>query len=404
MDVFVARQPIFDREKNLFAYELLFRTGESNAFPDVDGDEATTSLLTTSFFTMGIESITGGKLAFVNFTEKHVLNGTPHLFPKEMLMVEILEDIDPHKKIIAACEKLKEDGYLLALDDFIYNKSFDELIELSDIVKIDFRLTSMEKIDEMVQILHKKNCRLLAEKIETYEEYEKALAQGFELFQGYFFSKPEVLKEKDLSAAQITMLQLLSKVSTEEFDIDELEKVVHQDVSISYKLISYLNSAHFSRVQPISSIRQAISYLGEKGFKLFVSLIVTGNLSPEKPLELMRLSIIRAKFLELAAQENGKNSDEYFLLGLFSCIDAMLDKDIKMILEKMPLSDRISEALVENKGEMYPYLRLIETYESGNWVAFQYALKRTGLTEGNISAFYMEALQWADSFERSVEA
>lgn len=399
MDVFVARQPIFDINRKIYAYELLFRSGESNGFPDIDGETATTSLLSSSFFTVGIEKVGAGKLVFINFTEELLLNGTPQLFPPDKMMVEILEDVEPGAEIVSACQNLKDKGYSLALDDFVYSNQFDELLQLSDIIKIDFRLTPVETLGEMVETLKKYNCTLLAEKVETYDEFHQAVELGFDYFQGYFFSKPEVLKNKDLSSSQMGMLRLISKINTEEFDVESLAKLVAQDVSITYKLLKYINSSHFSRLQPLSSIRQAITFLGENGFKMFVSLIATSKLSENKPEELIRTSIVRARFLEQVGGELKRDGSELFLLGLFMSIDAMLDQSIENVIGKMPLSDKLKEALVGRKGELFAFVRLIESYEAGNWVAFRFAQKKLGLTDTMITGFYVDALAWADSFE-----
>lgn len=399
MDVFVARQPIFDVNKKIYAYELLFRSGESNGFPDIDGETATTSLLSSSFFTVGIEKVGAGKLVFINFTEDLLLNGTPQLFPPDKMMVEVLEDVGPGADIVSACTHLKEKGYSLALDDFVYSNQFHELLQLSDIVKIDFRLTPVETLGEMVPILKDYNCKLLAEKVETYEEFGQAVELGFDYFQGYFFSKPEVLKNKDLSSSQVGLMRLISKINTEDFDVASLAELVAQDVSITYKLLKYINSSHFARLQPLSSIPQAISFLGEDGFKMFVSLIATSKLCENKPGELIRASIIRAKFLEQVGSVLKKDSSELFLLGLFMSLDAMLDQSIENIVSKMALSERLKEALIDRHGEYFAFVRLVETYETGKWVAFRFAQKKLGLADEMITDFYVEALAWADSFE-----
>jgi EAL and modified HD-GYP domain-containing signal transduction protein len=400
MDVYVARQPIFDREKQLVGYELLFRSGDTNAFPDIDGDTATTSLLSSSFFTVGIDKIAAGKPAFINFTKDLITRGTPQLFPQDKLVVEILENVFPDKEIIQACRDLKEQGYTLALDDFVYSKCFDELLMLVDIIKIDFRLTPIEGIGEMIDALQKFDCKWIAEKIETYEEFDQAFSLGFHYFQGYFFSKPELLKNKDLSASQLTMMQLLAQLNSEHFDVVLLEQLVIQDVSISYKLIRYLNSSHFSRLQPISSVRQAISFLGEKDFKLFVTLIVTSKLADDKPMELVRLSVIRARFLELIGRDLGRDSSEMFLLGLFSLIDAMLDKKMEEIFTKLPLSKNIQAALLHRDGELFFYLRVLESYETGNWLAFKYASKKVAIKSEKVVQYYIESIKWSEAFSR----
>jgi len=399
MDVFVARQPIFDRNKTLYAYELLFRTGLSNSFPDIDEEIATTSLLSSSFFTVGIDKVTAGKIAFINFTEELIEKGTPQLFSSGKMMVEILENVSPSEEIIASCKELKVQGYEIALDDFVYAKKYDELLYLSDIIKIDFRLTSQENIVEMVHSLKKYNCKLLAEKVETYEEFDKAMELGFDYFQGYFFAKPEILQNKDLSASQMTLMKLISQINSAEFDVPSLAESISHDVSITYKLLTYINSAYFGRLQPISSIRQAISYLGEKGFKLFASLIITSKLAKDKPDALVKMATVRARFLELVGNELKIDSSEMFLLGLFSIIDAMLDRNMEEILKQLPLSDKINAALLDRTGELFIYIRLIETYETGNWVAFRFAQKRSGIENQKIFDFYLEAIAWADALE-----
>lgn len=400
MDVFVARQPIFDRNKKLYAYELLFRTGMSNGFPDIDGDIATTSLLSSSFFTVGIDKVTAGKIAFINFTEELIAKGTPQLFSAGKMMVEILETVVPSDEVIASCKELKKAGYELALDDFVYAKRYDELLYLSDIIKIDFRLTAKEQIVEMAHSLKQYNCKLLAEKVETYEEFDDAMELGFDYFQGFFFSKPEILQNKDLSASQVSLMRLISEINSTEFDVKSLEKIISQDVSITYKLLVYVNSAYFGRLQPISSIGQAISYLGEKGFKLFASLIITSKLAKDKPDALIKMATIRARFLELVGIELKLDSNEMFLLGLFSLIDAMLDRNMEEIFEQLPLSEKIYTALVNRTGELFTYIRLIETYETGNWVAFRFAQKKSGVENQKLLDFYLEAIAWADALDQ----
>ena len=398
MDVFVARQPIFNRKKNVYAYELLFRSGISNGFPGVDGNTATSSLLSSSFFTVGIERISGGHKSFINFTEDLLLRGTPTLFPHDKIMVEILETVNPTEEIITVCKVLRDKGYSLALDDFVYAQRFEPLIELSRIIKVDFRLTPLDEIEKMVKYLSKYPCKLLAEKIETYEEFQKALGMGFWYFQGYFFAKPEVLKNKEIPSAKLTILQLIANVNTADFDVVVLEKLINQDVAISFKLLNYLNSAYFERLHPISSIRQAIAFLGEDGFRLFVSLIATSRLADSKPEELIRTSTIRARFLEQIGKELKIASGELFMMGLFSLLDAMLDNSMEYLLSKLPMTDDVDDALIRRKGKLFPYLRLVETYEAANWSDFELAQREFDIPGEKIIQYYIDALGWADSF------
>lgn len=398
MDVFVARQPIFNKQKKIFAYELLFRTSMANVFPDVDGETATSSLLSSTFLTVGIDNISGGRKVFINFTEDLLLRGTPTLLPRQKILVEVLEDVNPSREIIDACLNLKQMGYELALDDFVFEKNLVPLIEIASIVKIDFRLTPIEQIERLVCTLSGYPCKFLAEKVETYAEFQKALALGFTYFQGYFFSKPEVLKNKDISSSQLTIMQLICEVNRIEFDIRKLDKLINQDVSISYKLLNYLNSAFFSRLQPLSSIRQAIAYLGERGTRLFVSLIAASKLAAHKPDELMKTSIIRARFLEQLGQELKKSSGEFFMLGLFSLIDAMLDNSMEYLIGQLPLTTDVCKALVDRTGPLFPYLRLVELYEIGEWREIEQALTAMHLTAEKIVQFYLDAVAMADSY------
>jgi EAL and modified HD-GYP domain-containing signal transduction protein len=399
MDVFVARQPIFNRKKKLFGYELLFRSGMNNAFPELDGDVATSNLLSSSFFSVGIDRIAGGRKSFINFTEALLLRGTPALFPQEMIMVEILEDIKPSPEIIRACRLLKSQGYTLALDDFAFDDSFAELLPLIDIVKIDFRQTPQAEIHSLLDHLRPFSCRLLAEKIETYAEFNRARDTGFDLFQGYFFSRPEVLKNKDIPQNKLTMLRLISEINRSEFDVSALEKLISRDVAVSYKLLKYLNSAYFSRLAPLKSIRQAIAFLGERGVKLFVSLVATSQLAEDKPDELVRMSIIRARFLEQLGPKLGLDGGELFLLGLFSLIDAMLDNPMDDLVGRLPVSEAIRRALVERSGPLAAPLSLIESCERADWSAVDRWRQQLQVDEEQLSAMQLDAIGWADSYE-----
>lgn len=397
MDAFVARQPIFHASKKLFAYELLFRTGMSNAFPGIDGGTATSSLLSSSFFTVGIERISGGKLVFINFTEELLRRGVPTLFPKSEIVVEILEDVEPTEEVIEACRDLQQKGYLLALDDFVFRDNLQPLIDMARIIKIDFRLTPLEEVGAMLSRIKGGRCRLLAEKIETHEEFLEAKALGFHYFQGYFFAKPEILKNREVSPSQLTVARLICEVNRSDMEFRQLEELINQDVAISYKLINYLNSAYFGRVHPVSSIRQAVAFLGERGVRMFVSLIVASRLVEQKPDELLRLSAIRGKFLEQLAVVLGLNEGELFLLGLFSLLDAMLDNPMEVLVGRLPLSAEMREALVARTGSLAPYLRLVEEYEKCHWLEVDRQLAQLRLDPEKMQGYYLDAVRLADT-------
>ncbi|MBN1227266.1 MAG: HDOD domain-containing protein, partial [Deltaproteobacteria bacterium] len=269
MDVYVARQPIFKKNKRVYAYELLFRDSLTNTFPDIDGDSATSKVLFDSFLSIGIEKITGRKKAFINFTEDMLLEKAPLIFSKDKIVVEILEDVRPELEVVNACRDITRDGYMLAMDDFNYRPELEPLISISNLIKIDFRSTPYEEIQEDIKRLSRYDAHLLAEKIETYEEFSKALEMGFTYFQGYFFCKPEIIKGKDISASELNILNIMVEANKEEIDFQILEGLIGRDVAISYKLLRYINSAYFKRVRKISSIRQAITLLGERRIRRF---------------------------------------------------------------------------------------------------------------------------------------
>lgn len=370
----------------------------SNAFPGVDGDEATSSLLSSSFFTVGIEQITSGRKAFINFSEDMLARGIPGMFPPNRVVVEVLEDVQPTQEVIGICRELVNQGYTLALDDFVYRENLIPLIELAAIIKVDFRLTPIAEIREMVETLKGYSCKLLAEKIETYEEFIVASSMGFVYFQGYFFSRPEVLKNKDIPSSQLALMQLIVEINRAEFEVTDIEKLVARDVSISFKLLKYLNSAYYSRLQPISSTRQAIAFLGERGTRLFVSLIATSKLSEHKPDELIRTSCVRARFLEHIGKETSLDHGVFFMLGLFSLLDAMLDTSMDVLMVQIPVSEEISQALVHKAGTLFPYLQLIQWYEAGEWHKMDTVMAELDLDEHKIVDFYLDAVNWAENF------
>jgi EAL and modified HD-GYP domain-containing signal transduction protein len=399
MDIYVARQPIFDIKKCIFGYELLFRADMANFFPDIQGDTATSKLLSNSFFNIGIEKIAGSNLAFINFTQDLLLQQLPLMFSQDRLVVEILEDVQPAKEVIEACQEIALNGYIIVLDDFFYKTNMEPLIEVADIIKIDIKKTPLEEVGDLVNMIKERGVNLLAEKVETHDEFKKAVGMGFRYFQGFFFSKPEVLKGKEISTPQMQLLEIMAEVNRAEFEFDRLEKMIVRDASISYKLMRLINSAYFKRAKEISSIRQAIVMIGEVGIRRFLSLISMAGLAANKPDELIRVSLVRAKFFELLGNNHGSSTDtsEMFTLGLFSLIDAIMDDSMENLMSQIPLSSKIKEVLISRTGDLNGYLKLIESYEKGDWEEIDQAATILGIDEGDLPRYYMESLGWADS-------
>ncbi len=398
MDAYVARQPIFDKNKKLFAYELLFRNSLNNAMPVIEGDTATSKILSSSFYTIGINEITGGHKAFINFTESLILKEFPLLFPKENMVVEILEDVEATDAIIDACRLLIEKGYTLALDDFVFKTDLEPLIKLAHIIKIDFRQTPVDGIQECLNKLPSENIKLLAEKVETNSEFEKALEMGFDYFQGYFFCRPEIIKGKEISTSNINNMKLMAEINGSDFDFNRVKKLIERDVSISYKLLQYANSSFFGRMNKAKNIKQALVYIGENEIKRFISFFLLSKVAQGKPGELIKQSCIRAKFCQNLGEigKYGKYSDELFTVGIFSLIDTILNQDIEVIMEKIPLLSDIKKAIISQEGDLGDYLKLSVSYEKGDWDKVKSLSDKICMEDDKIPGIYTTSCLWSN--------
>lgn len=398
MYFYAARQPILDRNKELYAYELLFRDGLENAFPDVDGDEATSRMVEGSQFSFGLDDFLGDKPGFINFTLDTLQKKYPSMLPKEQVVIEILETIQPGKRLLAECQQLKEQGYVLALDDYIHQGVWRHFYPFIDIIKIDFRSTAADTINEIkLALTDFPHIKLLAEKVETNEEFQLALDMGFSYFQGYFFSKPEMMQSKALAPAQMTLAELLYETSKSDMDLNKITEVFQRDVHLSYKLLRYSNSSIFKRRAEIETIKQALVVLGQAELKKFLSLLFTSQISSDKPAELMRMSMTRARFAEGLAELHGKvDTAKAFLTGLMSLMDAILDEPIDSVMNKLPLAKEIKEALIEKKGVLADYIQLIQYYEKAQWKEANQAINTLQLPNDKVPDSYHTAVQWAN--------
>jgi EAL and modified HD-GYP domain-containing signal transduction protein len=404
MYFYAARQPILDIDKNLFAYELLFRDSIVNVFPDIDGDEATTKIIEASNFNIGINEFTGNKPAFINFTLETLIKGYPETLTPEEVVIEILETVKPGKKLLSICKDLHEKGYTIALDDYIHQAVWQHFYPFIHIIKIDWQDTTLDTIKAVkTAIKDFPHIKLLAEKVETYEEYNQALALGFVLFQGFFFAKPEMVKTKSLSPSQIAMAELLYETSKKELDLASITSVFERDVTLSYKLLRYANSAIFKRRTDISTIKQALVILGSAELIRFLGLIFAANINPGKPSELINAAMTRAKFCDLMASEikSPLDSSIAFLTGLLSLIDAIVDEDLAHILTKLPLAQEIKDTLLTRKGDMAALIMLLEFIERAEWSKTNVVMTKLGLTKANVLKSYNEAIAWADEQKRA---
>jgi EAL and modified HD-GYP domain-containing signal transduction protein len=396
METFIARQPIFDRRQQVYAYELLFRSSLENVFTGQDPNQASSKVIADSFFLLGLEFLTGGKKAFINVTRDVLVKEYITLLPQGSIGVEILETVEPELEVIEACKKLKQAGYLLALDDFVYQERYRQLMDLADIVKVDFLATGAEERRDLVQRFGSRRMRFLAEKVETQEAFQEALTLGYTYIQGYFFSKPVILTGKDVPAFKLHYLQILQQINRPELDFDQIEDIIKREVSLSYKLLRYINSAFFPWRSKINSLKRALVLLGEREVKKWISLIALASMATDKPEELVVQAIIRAKFCESLAAAAGlsRRTQDLFLMGMFSLIDAILDRPLADILSTVPLADDIKEALLGEENRLRLIYQCALAYEKGDWDQLSAHTALLGLNEAESPRLYLEAVTW----------
>lgn len=396
MEVFVARQPIFDKRQEVFAYELLYRDNQKNFYQSVDGDKASSNVIINSFVLIGMNTLTGGKKAFINFTENLIKEEIATIFPKDSLVLEVLENVVPDDKVIKACKHMKKMGFTLALDDFIFKPEFEPLLEIADIVKIDFLNSSPYERAFIVKKYKGKGIKFLAEKIETQEQFKEAVRLGYEYFQGFFFSKPVILSAKNIAPFKLNCIQLISYINQPEPDFNVIANIVERDLSLSYELLRLINSVAYSRGNKITSIKHALTMLGIEETKKWIALVALSKIGEDKPQEVMVTCMVRAKFCELLATYMGlrDRSSELFMVGLFSMIDVLMNRSLQDILTDLPVSDDIRNALLGGESVFSDIHYIVITYESGNWSTVEELLVRSRLDGSTLADIYCKALKW----------
>ena len=398
-ELFIARQPIFDTDQKTFGYELLFRSGLHNYFDCEDIDHASASVIANSFLLFGIDEMTGGHHAFLNCTRKVLLADFATALPPGQAIIEILETVEPDTEVIDACKRLKDLGYTLALDDFVYHENYEPLLELADIVKVDFLQSRPGERQRIASLLRRRGIRMLAEKVETQDDFDQALTMGYELFQGYFFSKPVIMSRRDIPTNKLQYLRVLHEIHRPEIDFQRMAKTVQGEVSLSYKLLKLINSAAFGLRHQVSNILQALSLLGERELRTWVSLLAVSAMADDKPEELIISSLIRARFCEQTANMIGQQDkhDDLFLMGLFSQLDAILDRPMVELLNEITVSPSVRDALLDKQNQYRQLLNLTITLERGNWSELKQLAENMGLTEEPLCRTYLDAIKWAEA-------
>lgn len=380
-NVFIARQPIFDRELDVVGYELLFRGANQNVAIISDHDEATSTVVMNAFTEIGLDNVVGDRDAWINVSRDFLLGGLARALPRGRVVLELLEDQQVDDALVEALEDHRARGYAIALDDFTGSDELVPALEHVDIVKVDLLGRDPAAVAEDVNRLTRHDVTLLAEKVETREEYERCLELGFDLFQGYFFCKPERMEARGVAPNRLSMLQLVAALQDPKIEIHQLEALVSRDIALSYRLLRYINSAFFGLRREVDSIGRALMLLGVANVKRWATLSIFAGVD-EKPRELIETALVRARFCELAGDGN---RDRLFTLGLFSVVDALMDAPMEDVLASMPFPEEMRAALLAGTGANGELLETALSFERGD---FAPPLDRFG-------AAYIEAIAWA---------
>jgi EAL and modified HD-GYP domain-containing signal transduction protein len=393
----LARQPIFNTQMKVVGYELLCRSSHVNQASFSNGDAASSQVLLNAFTELSIGNVVGRHLAFINFT-RNLLDAPPP-FDRKKLVIEVLEGQKVDAAMLHALKVLREHKYTIALDDFVLTPETQSLIPYADIIKLDVLQLSPQEVVAHVKHIKPFGIQLLAEKVETYEMLEFCKAAGFDLFQGYFLARPQIITGRKMSDNKQSVLQLLSALQDPDVPVEKIEKMLARDTVLSFKLLRLVNSAAFGLARKIDSLKQAIMLLGLNKIKNWVNILAMSNLG-DKPHELSVSALTRARMCELIANQlNGNNkSDGYFTVGLLSTLDAFMDAPMTTLLDSISLSKHINDAILKQMGSEGKVLEITTAYERGEWGKIDWDY----LAENNIDAeqlaqIYISTLEWVNT-------
>ena len=389
---FVGRQAIYDSSLDVHAYELLYRDDvKTRRASFASGDRATAQVMSDAFLEIGAQRIAGDLPCFLNLTEGYITGELPLPLPAERVVVEVLEDVLPTDKIVEGVQRLKDRGVLVALDDYVHREGNEPLLEMADYVKVDLMAQGRDETRKLVEELQKYRVKLLAEKIETQEEMRFCRDLGFEYFQGFFLTKPEIVKGHRVPANRVGLLRILSRLLDPDVDVSELGDLISQDVSLAYKLLRHANSTLYAPREEITAVQQSLVLLGLDAIREIVSLVILIDLD-DGPGDLVTQSLIRAKMCQTLAERAGHDeSNSYFTVGLLSTLDALTHVSMEQVLEHLPLSDELSRALLGREGSLGEALSCVQAHERGEWedAAFE------SLSSRAVCAAYADAAEYS---------
>jgi c-di-GMP-related signal transduction protein len=394
MDAFVARQPIFDRKLGVFAYELLFRSGPDSCFPaNTDTDFASSRTVSDVVSLIGLDTMVRGKRAFLNVSRHVLVNDLAMALPRNRVVVELLETIEPDDEVLAACRRLKKAGYMLALDDFVERPHDAALVAMADFVKVDFRSSTPASREQLARKFARRGIRMLAEKVETRDEMTTAMPAGYTYFQGYFFCRPTIVASKDIPGFRLNYLRLLRELNRPDVNVHKLDDIIKQEMSIAFRVLRLVNSVAFGTRKRIESIREALVFLGLDIVRKWTSVWALAGLGHDKPAELVVNSVIRGLCCETLAEHTGlaNRAPELFLLGMFSMLDAIMDRPMEEVLATISIPDDVRSGLVTGEGPLRAVLDLTIAFERGDWNACVSLAAKLAVAEDDVATAFHEA-------------
>lgn len=397
--IYSARQPILDRRANVYGYELLFRSGPENRFTAADPEWASATSLEQSATAFGLDRLVGDRRAFVNMSRGALLAEYHRLLPRERVVVELLEDIEPDPRVLDVCRQMRADGYTLALDDYAGDIAAEPFLDIVQVVKVDVRQWARAFEPEALRPLKQRGLTLLAEKVETHEEERAALAAGYDLLQGYYYCKPQMIEIRDLPPSKISVLRFLAETSSEDTSFARLEELFRSDVGLTVRLLRYLNSAAFGWRHDVSSIQHALGLMGERPLRRWAMMLGMMTLCDDRPHELLVTALSRARFAERIGTPDGlpDREHELFLTGMLSLVDAMVGRPACEILAGLALPASVSEAVLERATPLGPVLDMVTAYERGDWQQVNATRSRCPVDDRALDEAYVDSLAWAEA-------
>jgi c-di-GMP-related signal transduction protein len=401
MNLFVGRQPILDRDLRTYGYELLFRSSETNQCDAADADAATAVVLSNTFLSVGAAKILGDCKGFVNLPRQLLADEVVRVLPHETIVIEVLEDVIPDDQVIQACRNLKDAGYMLALDDFVRGPQMCRLIELADFIKVDFRATPLQECQALAAEYGGDGISMLAEKVESQQEYDEARSMGYSYFQGYFFAKPQVISYGEVPATKLNHLRVLRELQHADLDLRHLEALVSLDLSLAPKVLRYVNSAAFPLNQHTGSVMQALLILGDHNSRKLITLAIMAGLVSNHPPELVWTSFTRARLCESIARLSGlaHRQSDCFLMGLFSLLDAIVGRPLADLLQELGMAAEILAAVTgvpSNANVFSAIYRLCLACEAGDMPEIGIRSRNLGLPVDTVSTLNLDAITWSE--------